>query len=466
MNLIDTHAHLDGPEFDEDRAAVLARAREAGVGRFIQIGYSAETIMRGMRLFAQDEQVFFTAGIHPHEAGEFSPELMKLVEQALDHPRAVAVGEVGLDYFRDYGPADSQQQVFREMIRLAKSRDLPLVIHSRAAEEDTLRLLAEEEANYGVMHCYAYDAQVAARLMQMGFVFSFPCSVTYKKRNQREVLEALPLSHILLETDSPFLPPQRIRGKRNEPANVVDVAQVIAEVKGVSLEEVASATTANAERVFRLPGERKPVYAYPLGDSLYLNLTNRCTAHCVFCAHRTRPVIGEYHLGLARSQEPGLEDLEQAWRSYGPLSRWQEVVFCGYGEPTIRWELLLAAARRLKEEGVRIRINTNGHAELYHKRPLAAELAGLVDEVSVSLNAPTASEYARLVKTPWGEAAWQGLQDFAANCLRAGVPVVYSVVDDGSIDVAACRALAEAAGVEYRVRVSGVGGKTSAPLGG
>ncbi len=465
MEFIDTHAHLDGSEFDEDRSEVLARARQAGVRRVIQIGYSAETITRGMELFATNEDVFFTAGIHPHEAGEFSAELMSLVEHALDHPRAVAVGEVGLDNFRDYGPADAQRRVFREMIRLARRRDLPLVIHSRAAEEDTLRLLEEEGANHGVMHCYAYDANTASRLMQMGFHFSFPCAVTYKKRNQREVLEALPLSHILLETDSPFLPPQRIRGERNEPANVVEVAKVIAEVKGLSLEDVAAQTTANAERVFRLPGKRQPVYAYPLGDSLYLNLTNRCTAHCVFCAHRTNPVIGDVHLGLARSQEPQLPELKQAWSAFGPLSQWREVVFCGYGEPTLRWDVLRAAAAELKKAGVRVRLNTNGHAELYHGRSLAAELAGLVDEISISLNADNAVEYARLVKSPWGERAWQGLQDFAASCVHAGIHVVYSIVDDGSINVAACHELAKTAGVEFRVRSCGVGGSTAAKLG-
>jgi TatD DNase family protein len=452
---IDSHVHLDGTDYDTDRAEVLARARAAGVDTLVQIGYNRETIERGMALFADQDWIHFSTGLHPHDSASWSQELEDWIEERSTWPRVVAIGEVGLDWFRDYAPAETQIHVFRRMIRLARRRGLPLVVHSRAAEEDTLRILEEEHAEDvgGVMHCYAYGVETARRLRELGFLVSFPCSVTYPKRNQLEVIRELQVEQMLLETDSPFLPPQRLRGRRNEPAFVVEAAAAIAAAKGLSVEDVARITSRNARVLFRLDLREERVLAYPIRRSLYLNLTNRCTADCGFCTRLSHPVVKGHNLALRREQEPTAEELIAAITEQGGAGAWEEFVFCGYGEPMMRLDVLKAVAAWLKERGATVRVNTNGHSDLWHKRPTAAELAGLVDTASISLNADNAAQYAAIVRPAWGERAFPALLDFARDCKVAGVQVVFTLVDDGTVNIEGCRRIAEELGVPLRVRV-------------
>ena len=259
--LIDSHAHLDFPSFDEDREAMLERAWQAGLEAVIQVCFNAETIERGFRLLDGHPRIWFAVGMHPQAADEFTPEMLARVDELSRHPRVVAIGEVGLDNFREYALVPNQEACFRAMVRLARERALPLVIHSRDARDETVRILREEGAGAvgGVMHCYSYDLDTALELVELGFHISFPCFVTYPKRNQHEVVRGLPLERILLETDSPFMPPQRLRGRRNEPACVADSAATIAELLGRSVEEVARITSANAVRLFRLPLVAEPL---------------------------------------------------------------------------------------------------------------------------------------------------------------------------------------------------------------
>ncbi|MDP2360965.1 MAG: YchF/TatD family DNA exonuclease [bacterium] len=452
---IDSHAHLDGPEYDADRTAVLERARAAGLEAVVQIGYNRLTIERGLALFRGEALVHFTVGLHPHDAADWSQDLEDWIEARSADERVVAIGEVGLDWFRDYAPREAQLHVFRQMIRLARRRGLPLVVHSRAAEEDTLRLLEEERAADvgGVMHCYAYGAEAAARLKTMGFLVGFPCSVTYPKRNQREVIAALQVEQILLETDSPFLPPQSRRGRRNEPACLVEAAEVIAGVKGLTVADVARITTRNARRLFGLDLVDERVLAYPIRRSLYLNLTNRCTADCTFCTRLSHPVVKGHNLALRREQEATTAEMIAAIEAQGGAAAWEEFVFCGYGEPMMRLDVLKETAAWLKARGARVRVNTNGHSDLWHKRPTGHELAGLVDVASISLNADNAVQYNELVRPAWGERAFPALLDFARDTAAAGVEVVFTVVDDGTIRIEACRRLAEEYGATLRVRV-------------
>jgi len=452
---IDSHAHLDGPDYDLDRALVLERARQAGVTDILQIGYNRETIERGMALFAGHPMVHFSVGLHPHDSMDWTPALEAWIEERSEAPGVVAIGEVGLDWFRDYAPRETQLHAFRRMIHLARRRGLPLIVHSRAAEEDTLQILEEERAGDvgGVMHCYAYGLETAARLRALGFLVSFPCSVTYPKRNQRDVIAGLQVEQMLLETDSPFLPPQRLRGQRNESAFVVEAAQVIADVKGLSVADVARITTRNARQLFRLGVEDGRVLAYPIRRSLYLNLTNRCTADCVFCTRLTRPVVKGHNLALRREQEADAAEMIAAIQAQGGAGAWEEFVFCGYGEPIMRLDVLKETAAWLKAAGAKVRLNTNGHGDLWHKRPVAHELAGLVDVVSISLNADNAAQYTALVKPAWGERSFQAMLDFARDAARVVPEVVFTVVDDGTLDLDGCRRLAESQGATLRVRI-------------
>lgn len=451
---IDSHAHLDGPEYDDDRAEVLARAREAGVELIVQIGYNRTTIERSLALFAEEPMVRFAVGLHPHDSADFTPELLDWIEEVSTRPKVVAIGEVGLDWFRDYAPRETQTRCFREMIRLARRRGLPLVVHSRAAEEDTLAILEEERAADigGVMHCFSYGVEAARRLKKMNFLVGYPCFVTYPKRNSLDVVAELQVEQMLIETDAPFLPPQRIRGKRNESACVVEAAQAIATAKGLALEDVARITSRNARRLFGLDLPKERVVAYPIRDSLYLNLTNRCTADCWFCTRLSDPVVKGHDLAMRRGEEPSAAEAVAAIEAQGGVTRWREFVFCGYGEPMMRLDTLLEVAAWIKARGGRVRINTNGHSDLWNKTRTAPRLKGLVDTLSISLNAPTAAEYDRIVRPAWGERTFQALLDFARDAAAFVPETVFTIVDDGEIDVPACEALATEHGVRLRVR--------------
>ncbi len=258
--LIDTHAHLDFPGFDEDREQMLERCWQSGLRAVIQVCFNRQTIARGFPLFEEDPRIWFAVGLHPQAADEYDEETLALVEEKSTHPRVVAIGECGFDRFRDYAKVPNQEACFRGMIRLARRRKLPLVIHSRDAKEDTLRVLREEHAEEvgGVMHCFSYDLETALEAIELDFCISFPCFVTYPKRNQAEVVAGLPLDRILLETDSPFIPPQRIRGKRNAPTGIIDSAEAIAAMRGIPAEEVIQATGRNACRLFGIAPPEGP----------------------------------------------------------------------------------------------------------------------------------------------------------------------------------------------------------------
>jgi TatD DNase family protein len=263
MPIIDSHAHLEFPHFDEDRDAMLARAREAGIETLLAIGSGTGpgNLNAAIPFAEQHDWIFATIGIHPHEAKLATEEHFARLDELAHHPRVIAWGEMGLDYFYDHSPREIQQQVFRRQLTQARAAKLPIVIHCRDAWDDCLTLMEQDWSSSGlggILHCFTGTPEDAKRGLDMGFMVSFACNVTYPKmQHLRDVARDLPLERILTETDSPFLPPQRLRGKRNEPANVVDVAQTLAHVRNLASEEVAAATAANFRRFFRLAARDK-----------------------------------------------------------------------------------------------------------------------------------------------------------------------------------------------------------------
>jgi TatD DNase family protein len=263
MPIIDSHAHLEFPHFDEDRDAMLARAREAGIETLLAIGSGTGpgNLNAAIPFAEQHDWIFATIGIHPHEAKLATEEHFARLDELAHHPRVIAWGEMGLDYFYDHSPREIQQQVFRRQLTQARAAKLPIVIHCRDAWDDCLTLMEQDWSSSGlggILHCFTGTPEDAKRGLDMGFMVSFACNVTYPKmQHLRDVARDLPLERILTETDSPFLPPQRLRGKRNEPANVVDVAQTLAHVRNLASEEVAAATAANYTRFFRLAARDK-----------------------------------------------------------------------------------------------------------------------------------------------------------------------------------------------------------------
>lgn len=256
MKLIDSHAHLDLPEFDRDRDAVLERARAAGVETVITVGIGIGECRRALELADRHSFVYATLGIHPHNAAELDLAMLDFIENNARHPKVVALGEMGLDYYRNLSSRQDQVRCFRAQLDLARSLKKPVVIHDRDAHDDTMSILRQEKAGEagGVLHCFSGDAAMARACIDMGFFISIPGTVTFKSAAPlQEVVRQVPLESLLVETDCPFLTPVPYRGGRNEPAYVRLVAEKIAEIKKLSPDEVAGITSGNARKLFRIP---------------------------------------------------------------------------------------------------------------------------------------------------------------------------------------------------------------------
>src|SRR2546427_6466118 len=258
MDLIDSHAHIDFPQFADDREAMLVRARDAGVPTLVQIGSwpMPEKMDAALPFAEQHDWIYTTVGIHPHEAKEVTQAHLDELARLAQHPKVIAWGEIGLDYFYDHSPRDTQAKVLRQQMELAKVARKPIVIHCRDAWPDCMKILEEEWAPSGlggILHCFSSTLGDAKRGVDIGFQISFAGNSTFPKaQNLRDIAKALPVENILIETDSPYLAPQAYRGKRNEPAYVAEVARTLASVRDLSPDEVAAATSENFRRLFRL----------------------------------------------------------------------------------------------------------------------------------------------------------------------------------------------------------------------
>jgi TatD DNase family protein len=250
---IDSHAHLDMADFDPDRGEVLRRAWEQGLAAVITIGIDLESSRKAVALAGQEDRVWATVGLHPHEAGAYDPRQVTEIKSLARNEKVVAVGEVGLDFFRNYAPHPRQKECLRAMIALAREVSLPLVIHDREAHEEVMTILEEEKAGEvgGVFHCFSGDWALARRCLDLHFLLSVTGALTYKRGSVlEEVVRRAPLDTLLLETDAPFLTPQPLRGRRNEPALLRHTAARMAEIRGMALEELGEAVYRNTCRVF------------------------------------------------------------------------------------------------------------------------------------------------------------------------------------------------------------------------
>jgi TatD DNase family protein len=449
--LIDTHAHLEMREFKDDREEVIRHAREAGVEYIITIGTTVESSRDAVMLADKYDFIYAAIGIHPHEVKDILHPAYEVIRHFAKHKKVVAYGEIGLDYYYEHSPRSDQKRKFRDMLREARELDLPVVIHDRDAHADTLQILSEEWSPDlgGVMHCFSGDVAMAKKVIEMGFSISLAGPVTFPKADSlREVVRQIPIEHILIETDSPYLAPQPMRGKRNEPAFVRHTAEEIARVKGLSFEDVARITSFNAMQLFGIGviPERGRI-TYPIRNSLYLNITNRCTAACTFCVRYHTDFVKGHNLRLG--QEPTVDDLIN---DIGDPKRYAEIVFCGYGEPLLRLDVVKAVAAEVKRRGGRVRIDTNGHANLIHGKNVLPDLAGLVDAVSVSLNAQNAELYNKISQPKFGVPAYDAVKDFIREAKKYIPDVTATVVSLPEVNIDECRKIAEQLGAQFRVR--------------
>jgi TatD DNase family protein len=447
----DSHAHLDLSPLCDAEEKVVARARDAGVRRIATIGIDPESSAKAVGIAHRHAGVYASVGLHPHDAARLSADVISTLEDLSRCDKVVAIGETGLDFFRDRAPRELQRAAFREQIRLARRRNLPVVVHDRDAHDDVLSILAEEKASEagGIIHCFSGDLEMARKAVKMNFLISIPGAITYKSSTtQVEAVRGLPLDRLLIETDSPFLAPVPHRGKANEPSYVPLVAARIAQIQGVTVEDVARATTHSALSLFRIPAEEEVRVAYRIRNSLYLNVTNRCTNACTFCAKRR-----DYHVKGHLLKLPGEPTVEEVLILVGDPAPFDEIVFCGFGEPLLRLAEVLEIARALKRRGARVRVNTDGLANLVHGRDILPELSGLVDALSVSLNAADAETYARICPNRFGAASFPALLDFLREAPKFVPSVMATAVALPGQDHDATRRLAESIpGVSFRLR--------------
>ncbi|MBI1953653.1 MAG: YchF/TatD family DNA exonuclease [Candidatus Omnitrophica bacterium] len=468
MTLVDTHCHLHRQEFDADRGEVIARASEAGVSALLDPATDFASNQTVVELASRFAQVYAAVGVHPHDAAQLTPSALAELAPLAAREKVVAIGEIGLDYYRDLSPREIQKEVLGRLLRLAHEMGKPVILHCRGSDgagaeayEDLFAILTEnlKAPIRGLLHCFGGTLEQAQRALDLGLYLSFAGNLTFAKADAlRETARKVPFDKVLLETDAPFLAPQAYRGKRNEPKFLTELVSLWAKLRDLTPEDVARVTSANAWSLFGIGEAPAPRIAYPIRRSLYLNVTNACTDRCVFCSlsldefwEGQGPAAWVKGHNLRIKRDPTADEV---LRAAGDVSGFDEVVFCGYGEPILKLDLLLEAARQLKAKGARrIRLNTNGHGNLIHRRPVASDLAAVVDEVSVSLNTPDAEQYLKVCRPVFGLATYEAIKTFIRECKTAGMKVVATVVAMPGIDVQACRRVAEEElKVAFRVR--------------
>jgi len=254
--LVDTHAHLDVAEFHADRDAVIARS-EAEVGHIITVGTDLASSRKAIELSERYQNISAAVGIHPHEVSNVKPADIAALKELARHKQVIAIGETGLDYYRDYSPRNAQLEVLEWQIALAKDLGLPVIIHCRQAESDMLDLLHKGRRQYrGVIHCFSSDARTAREYLDLGFYLSLGGYIGYSSsRGSYDIIRNIPEDHLLVETDCPFLPPQSYRGKRNEPSYLPLTVKALAAIRGLQFEDIAAATTRNARELFKIPAK-------------------------------------------------------------------------------------------------------------------------------------------------------------------------------------------------------------------
>lgn len=455
--LFDTHAHLFRPEFDGDRLAVMARAATAGVDCLtcaVDLDSSAQCI----RDAEVGTQIWAAVGIHPNDVADAPDDAIDRLRELARHPRVKALGETGLDYHWNYSTPQAQQAMLEKHLELAAELNLPLVLHARRSEDDLLDAL-EPFARAGgkaVWHCFLSSRKRIRdrleRALDMGLFLGIGGMATFEDQHPlRETIPLIPDRHLLLETDCPFLCPRPIpaAGRRNEPAYVARVAEEVAALRGVSMEDIARITTRNARTLFGLDANEAEAgkIAYVIRDSLYLSLTNQCNNNCLFCARNQGYVVKGHDIHL--DHDP---DADEVLAAMGDFSRFDEVVFCGFGESTLRLETLKDVARAVKEKGQTVRLNTNGLANLEYGRDIVPELVGLVDVVSVSLNTADPEQYRALCQPRFGPEAYAGMCDFIRSSVAHGLETICTVVEMPDIDIEAARERATSLGATLRVR--------------
>ncbi|MGD1006105.1 MAG: TatD family hydrolase [Ignavibacteriaceae bacterium] len=449
---IDTHAHLFYPNFNEDVDEVISRAKDAGVHNIIVPATDVESSHKVIKLVEKYDFIYGAVGIHPHDTKDWQNSLIDEIEELAKHEKIVAIGEIGLDYFYDFAPKDKQMEAFKAQIDLALKINKPVIIHTRDADDDMMNVIRsyKDSGLKAQFHCFNGTLRNAKELVRLNHFISFTGNITFKKSDSlRDIAANLSLESIMLETDSPFMTPEPFRGKRNEPANVKLVAEKLAEIHHLTVEDVGRLTSYNVFRMFGIGSKPGGInFTYKIGDSLYINVTNRCDAKCGFCDREGDAVLNGYSLRMAKCDEPGaLVYIKEI----GDPKQYKEIVFCGYGEPTIRWDVVKSIAKYVIEMGGRTRLITNGHGNLINKRDIVPELKELINTVSISFNSPDARQYSELMGLD--TRYYSEMISFAKEAKNYVEKVVMTAIAMDDVNIEKARKIVEEnIGVEFRVR--------------
>ncbi len=448
--LIDTHAHLFFPNFENDVDEVINRAQNQGIDYIIVPATDIKTAYQVLELCDKYDFIYGAVGVHPHDTKDWNSTLLNEIKELAKHSKIVAIGEIGLDYYYDFSPKEKQIEAFKSQINLAIELNLPVVIHNRESDEDMLKII-KEFCGSGLkaqFHCFSSPLEYANEYIRMGHFVSFTGNITFKKADElRKTLSKISLEHVMIETDSPFMTPVPHRGKRNEPAYVKLVAEKIAEVHNLSVEDIARFTSYNVFKMFGIGSKPGTSFTYKIRNSLYINVTNRCNADCVFCERKGEAVRSGYNLKMSKDMEP---PAAVYIKEISDPKKYDEIVFCGYGEPTIRWDIVKQVAAYVKENGGKTRLNTNGHGNYINHRDITPEMKGNIDKVSVSLNTSDPEEYARIFRVD--KKLFDEAIKFIQGSREYTDKVIVSIVDYDNVDQNKVKELTDEFGVEFRVR--------------
>ncbi len=466
-------------EFETDFSDVLLRMSNRGITHAISIGSLAqnERIEKTVEIINSYDFIFTALGVHPKSLYKDLPDIFKLFEHyySANKKKVIAVGEIGLDYFmpkKNLGEVKTKQkELFKFQIGLASAYRLPIIVHVRDAYEDAIGILKDYVKSPdgffgGVIHCFSSDdPAIAEEFIKMGFFISFSGNITYKKNEGlRAAVKNIPNEKILIETDSPYLAPAPFRGKRNEPSRVSLVLDTIAELKGVERGKLDALTVQNTVNLFSLNGISGfyPSVAYKIGNSVYVNLTNKCTNRCTFCPKyqngKSNFNVRGYNLKL--DKEPAVDEVvSSVFRYYD----FKEVVFCGFGEPTLRIETLKSVAKTLKKiyadihgcSDLKIRLDTDGLANAVYERNTVPELGGIIDSVSISLNAQNSEHYDRICNPQILKKrakAYDSVLNFIGESKKYIKEVTVTAVDLPGTDIPYIANIAKKLGVDFRHR--------------
>lgn len=446
--LIDTHVHLNDSKYKLDQEEIIKKSLFNNISYLINIGSNLSSSKASIDLAYKYQNIYTAIGIHPHEAKNFNSKSINSLKSLAKNKKVVAIGEIGLDYHYNFSSAAEQKKAFIEQIQLASSLNLPLIIHAREATKDILCILEKYGLSLkGVFHAFSGDKEILNWAISNQYYISISGMVTFKNSTLPSLIKEVPMDKFLIETDSPYLAPHPFRGKKNQPAYLIFIAKKLAEVMSLSLEDIARITTLNTKQLFNLePVTLKDTYVYKIRNSLYINLTNRCTNNCYFCIKNKTYFIKGHYLRLEK--EPTIEDILSEIEK---VDNYQEIVFCGLGEPFLKYDILIKTAKYLKERGIKIRINTNGQANLIWNKNIAIELKGIVDALSISLNAPNDNTYQKISHCLY-PFAFKAILDFIKECKKYIPQITLTFLELPEIDIEECKKLAQDLGVEFRIR--------------